>query len=333
MGFIFEDRDNFSILDEATKHFNLKILPVLEQEFSMHENNTDILFHSVKAGKRLRPYYCYLAHQLADGENEDSVNHAAAAMELIHCSSLLIDDELDAKELRPDRNVETVRTRFSPQESVFMGACLELLYTYNMLVKACKDLNNGRAQEVLLTFSQSYSEGVSKEIEKWKHIENKVILTKDDYWNRHIHSSGGLFFRMSGRIGALLATEDKDKVKNLSKIGYVLGQIHQAGDDVKDLKADMAQGYYSLSVIDYLDNLDFSQKAEFRNKLAGSLSEEQVEEIYDKMVESGSIDRTLSEMKIRGEGINKILDEFPDNEGKKNLDGLLDFLATRMRLK
>ena len=328
---IFEDREKNPILDAATIHFNTNILPVLEKEFSAHPNNPDLLFHSVVAGKRLRPFFCHAAFVIAGGENKDAINHASAAMELIHCSSLLIDDELDAKESRPDRKVDTVRNKFTPQESVFMGACLELLYTYNLLIKSTEGLN-GRGPKVLDTFSQSYSEGVTKEIDKWKHIENKVILTRDQYWNEHIHSSGGLFFRMSGRIGALIATDDEQKIEKLARIGYKLGQILQAGDDIKDLKPDMLQGYYSLAVIDYYEGLEGIEKTAFEKRLKGRLSYQDVDEIYDKMIRAGSIQRTLDEIKKGGDEIKKMLDGFPDTEAKGNVLGIVDFLSIRMKL-
>jgi geranylgeranyl pyrophosphate synthase len=331
MGLIFEDREKNPILDAATIHFNKNILPVLEKEFGAHPNNPDLLFHSVVAGKRLRPFFCHCAFEIAGGKKTDAINYAAAAMELIHCSSLLIDDELDAKEQRPDRKIETVRNKFTPQESVFMGACLELLYTYNLLVKSTEDLN-GRGPEVLNTFSQSYSEGVTKEIDKWKHIENKKILTREQYWNEHIHSSGGLFFRMSGRIGALLGTDDKQKIEKLSMIGYKLGQILQAGDDIKDLKPDMLQGYYSLAVIDYFESLEGVEEALFEKRLHGMLSYQDVDEIYEKMINAGSIQRTLDEIKKGGDEIKKMLDEFPESEAKRNVLGIIEFLSIRMKL-
>jgi geranylgeranyl pyrophosphate synthase len=332
MSLIFEDRENIPILDAATKHFNINVLPVLDKEFSQHENNTDILFHSVKAGKRLRPFFCQLAFTLAGGQESSAANYASAAMELIHCSSLLIDDELDSKGIRPDREMETVRNKFSPQEAMFTGACLELLYTYNLLVKASENLPIQRRGQILGIFSETYSEAVTRELEKWKHIENKDIVTKEHYWE-HTHFSSGLFFGMCGRIGASLATEDEEKVKRLWEIGNLLGQILGSGDDVKDLKEDMLQGYYSLAVIDYSEKTNGEEGEKLRKSLASGLSEQEVDELYEKMVDKGSIEYSLSKLRHKMDLIKEHIDALPEGEDKKQVDDLTDFLALRMKLK
>jgi geranylgeranyl diphosphate synthase type I len=332
MEFIFEDRENIPILDTATVYFNRNVLPVLEKEFHEHENNAEILFHSVKAGKRLRPLYCYLAYKLAGGSDDASAHHAAAAMELIHCSSLLIDDELDAKNERPDRELATVRSRFTPQEAVFTGACLELLYSYNLLIKSGEGLHNGRKNKVLRAFAGTYSEALTKELEKWRHIENKDIMTKEEYM-KYTSSSSGFFFEMCGKIGSLLATEDQKQVSELSKIGHDLGLILGLGDDVKDLKEDMEQGYYSLSVINYLEKLEGTQRENLRKKLHIGLTNTDVEEIYEKLVETGSIEYCLEEMRRKMELIKERVKTLPDGENKNHVDELADFLSSRMKLK
>lgn len=332
MGSIFEDRENVPVLNAATSYFNTNVLPVLEKEFQDHENNTDILFHSVKAGKRLRPFYCYLAYKIAGGADDISAHHAAAAMELVHCSSLLIDDELDAKEKRPDREVATVRKKFSPQEAVFTGACLELLYTYNLLVKAGDNLQNARKNVLLRVFANTYSEAVTKELEKWKYIENKKIMTKEEYW-RYTRSSSGLFFEMCGSIGTLLATGNEGKILQLSRIGHNLGLILGLGDDVKDLKEDMEQGYYSLAVLDYLEKQEGDARERLVAKLAGGLSKQDVDEIYGKMADAGSIKYTLDEMKRVMEHIREHIKDLPEGECKRYVNDLTDFLALRMKLR
>ncbi len=332
MAVIREVAGRGEILDKARLHFDENVLPVLKGEFARYENNIELLMHSINSGKRLRPFYCIQSFRLAGGADEEAANYGAAAMELVHCGSLIIDDQLDKKEHRPDRNLDTVRMKFSTEESVFLGACLETLYSHHLLAKACKGLPREREEAVLETFVSTFSEGVTREINKWKCINSRRIPTRDEYWNEHIHSSGGLFFRMSGRMGALLATGDNACIEELSQIGYCFGQVLQAGDDIKDLKQDMAQGYYSLSVINYYETLDSPGKELFAERLKRGLQAEDVEDIYDKMVETGSIEAKLEEIRRRGDHIKMRAENFGDSEARTNLLELAGFLSSRMRL-
>jgi len=170
------------------------------------------------------------------------------------------------------------------------------------------------------------------EIMKWKFINKREIPSRETYWNSLVRSSGALFFQMACEAGAMAATADEKIIDKITIIGYKLGELLQAGDDLKDIKEDMRDGFYSLGVVNYYNSLEKTERDALEKKLKIGLSERELDSLYGKIMQSDSMEQTLKELKDKGDEIIELLNKFPDSEEKKKIVNMINYLRTRMKI-
>ena len=95
---------------DATLHLELASLPSVLKPVAAHI--------AALPGKRLRPLVC-LAMARCLGETGDSIYHLAAALEILHCASLLHDDILD--EARTRRGETAAHLKFNAKLALLAG--------------------------------------------------------------------------------------------------------------------------------------------------------------------------------------------------------------------
>ncbi|MFH1224173.1 MAG: polyprenyl synthetase family protein [Candidatus Diapherotrites archaeon] len=330
---IREDRTIGGMVDASTEFFEGNVRQIIENEIETYVGAWPLkkaFLDSIEGGKRLRAFATYLFYRLADGKKENGAQ-IAAAMELIHCASLVIDDELDKRNVRPDRNVPTMRGKYSPEEAMMVMA-LDVLFAENLVVKATEEFSLEKKNKIRDLFVRTVCDGGMGEILKWKYIQDRKIPTKKTYWQELVRSSGALFFQMACEIGALTATDDKQKINKITLIGYKLGELLQAGDDIKDIKEDMRDGFYSLGVINYYESLSGANKAAFEKKLKQGFSEQELDSVYAEIIHSAAMEKTFHELRQKGKEILELLGGFNDSKEKKILVGIVEFLTDRMAL-
>lgn len=321
-----------NILERANYFFEHGVTPLVKAKYNHYALDfKEVLDYSFDGGKRLRPYSTYLSYKICGGHDDSVVCNAAAAMELMHCSSLVFDDALDKSEVRVDRKLLTVRQKYSHEESM-LAICLDLLYSFDFLVGLPENGELTKAQKDMIIdlFVRSVSEGGVGEINKWRYMRKRKIPTIDEYWNVFLRSSGGLFFKMSCETGAILATSDKNDINTFSTLGYTIGRLLQAGDDLKDIKVDMIEGFYSLAVIIHYNLLKAKDKKLFASKLSEALSPKDTDELFEDMKESGALSAAAKQLELEGVKILNILEGYPDSPEKKELTDVIEYLAQRM---
>lgn len=330
---IQEDRTIGSTVDLSTEFFDQRVRAIIESEFNNYVSAWPLkkaFLDSIEGGKRLRAFSTHLFYRLAGGSEENG-KQMAAAMELIHCASLVIDDELDKRNIRPDRNVPTIRGKYSSEEAMMVMA-LEVLFAEDLVVKASEKFEPNTRERIRTLFVQTVTDGGMGEILKWKYIRDRKIPSKKTYWQELVRSSGALFFQMSCEIGALTATNDNRIIDKITLLGYKLGELLQAGDDIKDVKEDMRDGFYSLAIINYFELLNADVKQAFEKKLKQGFSEQELDKTYKDIVHSEAMNKTFGEIKQKGNEIIGLLDSFPYSEEKKFLVNVVTFLTDRMKL-
>ncbi|MBN2126793.1 MAG: polyprenyl synthetase family protein [Candidatus Diapherotrites archaeon] len=331
---ILEDKTIEQAVEISTDFFNKKVFESIKQEFDFYLNAWPLkkaLYDSIEGGKRLRAFSCLLFYKMCGGKNSDEIKNIVAGMELIHCASLVLDDELDKRDIRPDRKIPTIRGKYSPEEAMLVVA-LNVMYSFDLIFSNIIDFEPKKRDLIKELFVRTVSEGGMGEIEKWKFMNSRKIPSKKIYWKNLVRSSGALFFQMACKIGALTATNDKKLIDKATVIGYNLGELLQAGDDLKDIKEDLRDGFYSLGVINYYESLNSKEKNKFKEKLKRKLTERDLDIIANEIVYSKSMKKTFDEIKEKGNQIIELLSVFEESEEKKFLIRIVNYLKNRMKV-
>jgi len=323
------------LVEKSTADFEKFVRAELEELFDQFlPKNSRIesaMYDSIEGGKRLRSLSTVLFYRMHGGK-EDDIYKIAAAIELIHCTSLVVDDIIDNRDFRPDRNIASVQGKYSRMEA-FGVAWLDILYSTHLLYKATDSLDSKTKNQMREKFVKYVTEGGVGQLLKWQTTQIRELPSKKQYWDNYLGPTAGLFFQMSAELGALLAQKDSKTVTETGKLGYKIGLLLQAGDDLKDLVDDIRDGFYSLSVINYYDSLSAKEKKNFKSKLNFFLREKEIQDIYLKLLKSKSMTKTSKEITILGNEIIRQIKKYPDTPEKKMLISLVIYLKDRMEIK
>ena len=180
-------------------------------------------------GARIRPRLC-LAVAIACGDDEPtSSTAAAAAIELLHCASLVHDDLpcFDDADIR--RGLPSVHRAFGESLAVLTGDALIVL-AFQTLARASPVPRN--LASLLLSISAGV--GTPRGIVAGQAWECEPIV---DLCNYHRLKTGALF-AASTMAGAAAADSDPARWRTL---GEKIGEAFQVADDIRDVTATSAE--------------------------------------------------------------------------------------------
>ena len=189
------------------------------------------------SGKRVRPLLAFAAGEVA-GADPERVQHAAAAVELIHAYSLVHDDmpAMDDDALR--RGKPTVHVEFDEATALLVGDALQSL-AFDIL--ASQPLANDAATQlkmVQLLAQASGSRGMAGgQAIDLASVGKPLDLTELEFM--HIHKTGALI-RASVLLGAQCGNLTDAAAAALDHYAKCIGLAFQVVDDVLDAEAPTA---------------------------------------------------------------------------------------------
>lgn len=180
-------------------------------------------------GARVRPQLC-LAVALANGDDDPSLSESfAAALELMHCASLVHDDLpcFDNAALR--RGLPSVHAAHGERLAVLAGDALIVL-AFRVVVQS-KTRNSHRLVSVLTHLEQSVAppHGIAAG-QAWECEPRASLQT-------YQRSKTGALFAAATAGGAAAAGADPVVWRGL---GEALGEAYQVADDIRDVLMDAA---------------------------------------------------------------------------------------------
>lgn len=185
-----------------------------------------VAYHLVRAGgKRLRPAFAILAAKCC-GATLDRVLPLAVALEMIHMSTLVHDDIIDASPIR--RGQPTVWARWGQELSLHAG---DYLFARSLLLIAAYD--NSRIPSILASVSVKIVQGEMRQLSDAFNIN----ITLREYLDR-IYRKTALLIAASCQVGAIAAGAREEYTRRLYLYGRNLGMAFQITDDVLDMTAD-----------------------------------------------------------------------------------------------
>jgi octaprenyl-diphosphate synthase len=183
-------------------------------------------------GKRLRPLVALLAAR-AGGYTGDRHVNVAGIIELLHTSTLLHDDVVDASDLRRGR--PTVNAVWGNPAAVLVGDFL-ISRAYQLTV----ELHDMRLLEILADGTNVISEGEVLQL-----LNVRDPDTTEERYMKVIHAKTAKMFESAAEAGAVLGARDDAEATLLRRLlgNYAkhVGIAFQLIDDVLDYEGDAAE--------------------------------------------------------------------------------------------
>lgn len=194
-----------------------------------------VLYQVKVGGKRIRPALTILSCEAAGGRIEDAVP-VAAAIELVHNYSLILDDIIDRGELR--RGKPTLRKVYSDVMAILVAT-----HYRESIVQAINDTKCPvELHSLLATTLKRLIEGERLDILFEQAGRHEEYLVKHRYYNitlndyfKMIRYKTAELMRASCLSGAIVADADNSIRKSLSEYGLNIGMAFQIVDDLLDI--------------------------------------------------------------------------------------------------
>ena len=188
-------------------------------------------------GKRVRPLLAFAAGEVT-GAGADRVQHAAAAVELIHAYSLVHDDmpAMDNDALR--RGKPTVHVEFDEATALLVGDALQSLAFDILAAQPLANDATAQLKMVQLLAQAAGSRGMAGgQAIDLASVGKPLDLTELEFM--HIHKTGALI-RASVLLGAHCGRVSDATAAALDHYAKCIGLAFQVVDDVLDAEAPTA---------------------------------------------------------------------------------------------
>lgn len=191
-------------------------LPGLLIDIKPPELAAAVSYAIASKGKRIRPALVTLACEAVGGKAEDAC-FAAASIELIHSSSLVLDDVIDKSEKRRGRS--TIHTLWGNDMALLT---VQILAALSLKIAA----RDPRLIHAIADSLFYMGEGEAMEL---------VDFARDTkgYLELAFRKTGSLF-GSAAEVGAVVGGGDETQVKNLTEFGSHIGIAFQIRDDILD---------------------------------------------------------------------------------------------------
>lgn len=191
----------------------------------------------LNGGKRMRPFFVVETARLFDGA-ADAALRVAAALECIHCYSLVHDDlpAMDDDDLR--RGQPTVHKAYDDATAILAGDAL-LTYAFDIIADDDTDLPAQAKLRLIRDLSRASGLGgmaggqmLDLQAEK-DHPGEEGIVTLQAM-------KTGALIRFACEAGPVIAGAAPDAVDSMREFGRKVGLAFQLADDLLDLTSDSA---------------------------------------------------------------------------------------------
>jgi farnesyl diphosphate synthase len=193
-------------------------------------------------GKRLRPFLVVESAALF-GTGRAGAMLAGAALELVHCYSLVHDDlpAMDDDDLRRGR--PTVHKAFDDATAILTGDAL-LTLAFDVIARPEVHAEPGVRAALVVELARAagiggMAGGQMLDLAAEGRFEPRRQLTENEIATLQAMKTGALI-RFACRAGALLGKADAGALDALDRFGVAIGKAFQIADDLLDVEGDTA---------------------------------------------------------------------------------------------
>ncbi len=339
-------------LDKKTllfaKHCIQRIDPLMEdllRDYSGRRFWKAIKHQIGTGGKRLRPVFLFISCNLLGGKEKDA-DYAAAAMELMHNYTLIVDDIIDHSDVR--RGKPTVWKSYGKSiaqcigvhysAAVFEGASRSPnpLVVLNIMSNAMKEVVEGEIIDIL-------QERVGKEEEPFVKEKRYKKVDLKDYLDM-ISRKTAIMFEASCKIGGICAGGSKKEVELLGEYGHNIGISFQISDDILDIFGEEKEFGKKIGkdieerkggnimVLFALSMLEPKKKKELEKILEKSIIKEaDLKRAVLLIRESGAEEKAHAFGEEYVKKAKETLHLLPDNKWRSMIDNLSEYIISRRK--
>ncbi len=278
-------------------------------------------------GKRIRPVLLLLSCKLM-GYTGRRATQLGAVVEIIHTATLVHDDIIDEAQTRRGR--PAANTQWGNSKCVLAGDWL-----YMQAFKIAVQERNFRVLDMLIDLTQQMVEGELLQIEKL----GKAI-TQQEHLDLIFRKTACLFSTCM-QLGGVLGGATEEQIERLGSYGRNVGMAFQVVDDVLDLTAseevlgkpvasDLREGKATLAVIHAYQHATHEEQKKIQKVLDDrALNGVTHGDILAILNRYGSLEFANAKATEFSDAARRDLQDFPDNEFKRALLWIPDFVVAR----
>lgn len=281
-----------------------------------------------RKGKQIRPLFVFLSCKMFSETNAKSFD-AAALVELLHTATLVHDDVVDDANER--RGYFSVNALWKNKIAVLVGD-----YMLSRILLLSIEKQNTDLLAIIARSVREMSEGELLQIEKAR----KLDITEDVYFEVIRKKTASLIATCCE--AGYLASGGTAHREVMRLFGEKVGLAFQLKDDVFDFGSaadigkptgnDIREQKMTLPIIYTLNNASASEATELRNIIKNhNDSESHIRKAIDLVKRNKGIEYAEQRMRSLGNEAKSLLDEFPDNEAKMALLGLVEYTMNRTK--
>jgi octaprenyl-diphosphate synthase len=291
----------------------------------------DRIMHYIikRKGKQMRPMFVFLTAKLF-GKFEENTYRAASMIELLHTATLVHDDVIDEADFR--RGYFSINALWKNKIAVLVG---DFLLSRGLLLAVKHE--EFELLKIMSTAVQDMSEGELLQIEKAR----KLDITEKVYFDI-IRQKTATLIAACCASGANSVGEDKNTVETMRLFGEKAGIAFQIKDDLFDYTQstfigkptgiDIREQKMTLPLIYTLNNVSKKEKNNIINIVKNHHeNDKKVAELIELVKENGGLNYAENVMiEYRNEAL-EILNQFNDNEARRSLELLLNYVVNRKK--
>ena len=281
-----------------------------------------------RKGKQIRPLFVFLSCKMFSETNAKSFD-AAALVELLHTATLVHDDVVDDANER--RGYFSVNALWKNKIAVLVGD-----YMLSRILLLSIEKQNTDLLAIIARSVREMSEGELLQIEKAR----KLDITEDVYFEVIRKKTASLIATCCE--AGYLASGGTTHREVMRLFGEKVGLSFQLKDDIFDFGSaaeigkptgnDIREQKMTLPIIYTLNNAPAAEATELRNIIKNhNDSESHIRKAIDLVKRNKGIEYAEQRMRSFGNEAKALLDEFPDNEAKMALLGLVEYTMNRTK--
>jgi octaprenyl-diphosphate synthase len=291
----------------------------------------DIIMNYIirRKGKQMRPMFVFLTAKML-GEVNNSTYTAATLIELLHTSSLVHDDVVDAADTR--RGFFSINALWRSKIAVLVG---DFLLSKGLLVSI--ENKEFEMLEIVSEAVKDMVEGELQQIEK----SRKLDITEETYFEI-IYKKTASLIASCAATGAKSVNSDKETIDKMKLFGKYAGIAFQIKDDLFDYQKtnitgkptgnDIKEKKMTLPLIYSLQNSESSEKKKIMKIIRRYNSNaDKVNNVMDFVKSKGGLDYSREKMHEYKDKALALLEEYPDSDAKEALISLVNYIVVRKK--
>ncbi len=308
---------------------------LFEQKFkdSLKSNVSllDRIMHYIikRKGKQMRPMFVFLSAKLF-GKFEENTYRAASMIELLHTATLVHDDVIDEANFR--RGFFSINALWKNKIAVLVG---DFLLSRGLLLAVKHE--EFELLKIMSTAVQDMSEGELLQIEKAR----KLDITETIYFDI-IRQKTATLIAACCASGANSVGQNKEIIEKMRLFGEKAGIAFQIKDDLFDYTQspligkptgiDIREQKMTLPLIYTLNTVDKKLQNYIINIIKNHhKNDTKVAEVIALVKENGGLEYAEEAMHNYHNDAIEILNQFEDNQARKSLTLLLDYVVNRKK--